>query len=245
MTSPDAALAARPDSCSACGGALDALGKCTKCGAVFGEAYRCPLCQAVADVEPSSTAYQRCRVCGAPRIPPTESPVSDAETALLRGARSEQLRASAFRAGAGFALGSGLLGLLVTSVVLLAVSPPLVAKVAALVACLVPFALAFFALQRARGHAQKLDAALQHAWLLAASRLVAARGGQVSAPALASALRVDEARAEQLLAEVSVQAFVQAPAELGARVRVTDLAEPGELEAAADAARRRADASKP
>ena len=245
MTSPDAALAARPDSCSACGSALDALGKCTKCGAAFGEAYRCPLCRAVADVESSSTLYQRCRVCGGPRIPPTESPISEAETALLSSARSEQLRAGAFKAGAGFALGSGLLALLVTSVVLLAVSPALVAQLAALVACLVPFGLAFFALQRSREHTQKLGATLQQAWLLAASRLVAARGGQVSAPALASALRVDEARAEQLLAEVSVHDFVQAPVELGARVRVTELAEPSELADAAEAALPRADASKP
>ena len=245
MTSPDAALAARPDCCSACGGAVDALGKCTKCSAAYGEAYRCPLCQTISDTESSSTVYQRCRVCGGPRIPPNESPISDAETALLRLARSEQLRAGAFKGGAGFALGSGFLALFVTSVVLLAVSPGGVAQVAALIACSVPFALSFFALQRSRVHARKLAGALQQAWLLAASRLVRARGGELSAPALASALRVDEARAEQLLAEVSVDDFVQAPAVLGARVRVTELAEPTELVDAAEAALPRSDASKP
>ena len=62
--SPDAALAAPPDACSACGGALDAQGRCAKCGAVFGEAYRCPLCHALSDVESSSTLYYRCRSCG-------------------------------------------------------------------------------------------------------------------------------------------------------------------------------------
>ena len=199
MTTPDAAIAARPEACSACGGALDSLGHCAKCGAAFGEAYRCPLCQALSDVEPNAALYYRCRSCGGPRIPPSSSPLSEAEVVLLRSARSEQLRAVAFRAGSGFALASGALSFLVTAVVLLATSPPAFAKVAALVASLVPFALSFFALRRAREHARKLDADLQQAWLLAASRVAAAEaeaGAAVNAAALAKILRVDEARAE-------------------------------------------------
>jgi pheromone shutdown protein TraB len=184
-------------------------------------------------------------VCGGPRIPPTESPISEAEAALLRSARSEQLRSGAFRAGAGFVLGSGVLALLVASVVLLATSPAAFATAAALFACLVPFALSLFALRRARGHARALDTALQQAWLLAASRVVAQRSGQVDAAALARALRIDEARAELLLAEVSVQNFVQSPAELPARVRVTELADDSDRADAAEAARPRADVSKP
>src|SRR4051812_48076303 len=118
---PDAALAARFEACSACGAALDSLGRCAKCGAVFGEAYRCPLCQALSDVEPNATLTYRCRACGGPRIPPTEGPISEAEAELLRTARAEQLRAGAFKAGAGFAAGSGVLSLLLTSVVLLVI----------------------------------------------------------------------------------------------------------------------------
>ena len=232
MTSPDAALAARPQACSACGGPLDALGHCAQCGAVFSEAYRCPLCQALSDVEPNPTLYYRCRACGGPRIPPNGNPVSEPEVALLRSARSEQLRASAFRAGAGFALASGALSLLVTSVVLLATSPAPFAKFAALVASLIPLALSVFALRRARAHVRKLDAALQQAWLLAASRIVAQEGGQLSAVALSKILRVDEARAEFLLAEVSVQDFVQP--QLPARVRITELADPEEPNATTD-----------
>ncbi|HEY3254723.1 MAG TPA: hypothetical protein VGJ91_12275, partial [Polyangiaceae bacterium] len=190
MTLP-AALAARPDACSACSGPLDPLGRCAKCGAVFGEAYRCPLCQAVSDVEPSQPPYQRCRSCGGPRIPPSASPISEAEAALLRSARSEQLRAGAFRAGSGFALASAGVSLLVTLVVFLVTSPAPFAKAAALLASLVPVALAFFAQRSARDHARKFEAALQQAWLLAASRLVKAHAGQLSAPALAELLRVD------------------------------------------------------
>lgn len=248
MISPDAALAARPEACSACGGALDSLGHCARCGAAFGEAYRCPLCQALSDVEPNLALYYRCRTCGGPRIPPTSSPLSDSEVGLLRSARSEQLRASAFRAGSGFALASGALSLLVTCVVLLATSPAPFAKSAALVASLVPFALSFFALRRGREHARKLDSALQQAWLLAASRVAtaeAAAGALVNAATLAKALRVDEARAEFLLAEVSVQDFVQARPELPARLRVTELADAQDLSADAQRAHAPTSANKP
>jgi hypothetical protein len=240
VTSPDAALAARPEACSACGGSLDALGHCAQCGAAFGEAYRCPLCQAISDVEPNSTLYFRCKACGGPRIPPNGNPISEPEIALLKSARSEQLRAAAFRTGAGFALASGVLSLLVTSVVLLATSPAAFAKAAALVACLVPFALSVFALRRGRSHARALDAALQQAWLLAASRLVgsASEGGSMTAATLAQALRVDEARAEFLLAEVSVQDFVASSSvpTLPTHARVTELAGPEDLDAAAERA---------
>ncbi|MEI9939352.1 MAG: hypothetical protein WDO69_19190 [Pseudomonadota bacterium] len=224
MTSP-AALAARPDVCSACSGPLDLLGHCAKCGAAFGEAYRCPLCRALSDVESSDTLYYRCRSCGGPRIPPSESPISEAEVALLRSARSEQLRVGAFRAGSGFALASGGISLLVTLIVFMVTSPAPFAKVAALLVSVVPFALSFFALRSSRGHARKFDTALQQAWLLAASRLVAANGGQLSAKALAQLLRVDETRAELLLAEVSVQDFMARPSEPSARVRVTEPAD--------------------
>lgn len=244
MTSP-AALAARPDACSVCSGPLDPLGRCASCGAVFGEAYRCPLCQAVSDVETSETPYTRCRSCGGPRIPPNASPISEAELALLRAARSEQLRTGAFRTGAGFALASGGLSLLVTLLVLLVTSPAAIAKLAALLASFVPFALAFFALRSARSHARKFDTALQQAWLLAASRLVAAHGGQASAKALAQQLRVDEPRAELLLAELSVQDFIAQAPELAARVRVTELADPAELATAAEATRESSGINRP
>ena len=52
----------------------------------------------------------------------------------------------------------------------------------------------------------------------------------MTSAALAKTLRIDETRAEFLLAEVSVQDFVSsARAELPAKVRVTELAEPEAL----------------
>jgi hypothetical protein len=240
-----AALEARPDVCSVCSGPLDPLGRCAKCGAVFGEAYRCPLCQAIADVEATEAQYTRCRSCGGPRIPPSESPMTDAEVEALRSARSEQLRAGALRAGSGFALASGAVSLLVTLVVFLVTSPLLLAKVAALLACTVPFVLWLLASRRARSHARKFEANLQQAWFLAASRLVRTQGPGLGATDLARLLKVGEARAELLLAEVNVQDFIRQPSVPAARVRVTEPGDPIELTAAAEATQTTSSVERP
>jgi hypothetical protein len=231
---PVAVEPAPPEACSACGGPLDALGRCNKCGAVFGEAYRCPLCQALSDVEAHPTLYFCCRACGGPRIPPSAGPPSERETALLKSARAAQMRAGAYRAGSVFALVSGLLSLLVTNVVLLATSPAALAKVFALFASSVPLLLSFIAFRRAAEHKKALDQALQQAWLSAAGRVAERAGGGVSAAALAEALRIAEPRAELLLAELSVQDFVQPPHAPSEKVRVTELADPSELLATAE-----------
>jgi len=55
----------------------------------------------------------------------------------------------------------------------------------------------------------------------------------LSAPELARLLRVEEGRAELLLAEVNLQDFIRQPSELPARLRVTELASPADLPAAA------------
>jgi len=192
------------------------------------------LCQAISDVEASDAQYPRCRSCGGPRIPPSESPISEAEVSLLRSARSEQLRAGAFRAGAGFALASSAVSLLVTLVVFLVTTPALFAKAAAVLASVIPLVLSFLASRRARSHARKFESALQQAWFLAASRLVRAHDRALSSKELAQLLRVDEARAELLLAEVNVQDLLQQPSEVAPRVRVTELSDPAELAAAAE-----------
>ncbi len=245
MTSAVAVEPALPEACSACGGALDALGRCSKCGAVFGEAYRCPLCQALSDVEENPVLYYRCRTCGGPRVPPSAGAPSERETALLKTARAEQLRAGAFRAGSGFAFASGLLSLLVTNVVLLATSPAPFAKGFALFASVVPLLLAVLAFRRAAVHKKRLEQALQQAWLLAAGRVTALAGGELSAGALAKTLRIDEARAELLLAELSVQDFVEPHALPAVKVRVTELADPAELPATSEPSEARAGANKP
>jgi hypothetical protein len=245
VPTPVAVEPAPPDVCSACGGPLDALGRCGKCGAVFSEAYRCPLCQALSDIEPNPTLYFRCRACGGPRVPPSAGPASERETALLKTARAEQLRAGGYQVGFGFALVSGLLSLLVTNVVLLATSPPALAKALALFASIVPLLFSFVAFRRAARHKKLLAQALEQAWLSAAGRVVDSAGGEPSAGSLAKTLRVAESRAEFLLAELSVQDFVRPQALPAAKIRVTELADPGELLAAAEHSEADAGARKP
>ncbi len=144
-----------------------------------------------------------------------------------------------------------MLSLLLTLVVLLVTSPGAFAKFAALLASVVPFGLAFFAWRRAQAHAAALSSALQQAWLLAASRIVAAHasayGSPMSALELSKVLRVDEPRAELLLAELSVRDFITPPAEVPPRMRVTELADPAELgdPAATAEPAARSDARKP
>jgi hypothetical protein len=245
VTTPIVVEPSPPETCSVCGGALDALGRCEKCGAVFGEAYRCPLCQALSDVEESALLYYRCRACGGPRVPPSAGPASEREAALLKTARAEQLRAGAYRAGSGFALVSGLFSLFVTNVVLLATSPTPLAKALAFFASGVPLLLAFVAFRRWAAHKKQLEQALEQAWLSAAGRIVTREGGQISASSLAKALRIGEARAELLLAEVSVQDFVEPHALPAAKVRVTELADPSELLATAEQSEAQVGSSKP
>jgi Flp pilus assembly protein TadB len=163
---------------------------------------------------------------------------------LLRTARSEQLRSGAYRAGAGVALASGLLSVVVTNVVLLATSPAPFAKVFALLASVVPLLLSFLAFRRAATHGKELERALEQAWLSAARRVSAETGDPISAAALARALRTDEARAEFLLAELSVQDLVEPHAPLGQKLRVTELADASELSAAVES-EARAGTTKP
>jgi hypothetical protein len=211
---------------------------------VFGEAYRCPLCQALSDVEESAVLYYRCRTCGGPRVPPSAGPPSERETALLKEARREQLRAGAFRTGSAFALASGLLSLFVTNVVLLATSPAPLAKAFALFASVVPLVLSFLAFRRAAAHKKQLERALQQAWVAAAGRVAALAGSDVTASSLAKALRIDEGRAELLLAELSVQDFMTSPA-LTAKLRVPELEPASELSRPAEQSEVEAGTTKP
>jgi hypothetical protein len=118
-------------------------------------------------------------------------------------------------------------------VVLLAISPAPLAKAFAIFASLVPLVLAFMAFRQAKAHQKKFERALQQVWLSAASRVVSSEGGQVKSADLAKLLRVDEARAELLLAELSVQDLTAPPA-IAPKVRVTELADARELSEAAE-----------
>lgn len=230
--------------CRVCGGALDErTGRCKDCGAVHGAAYRCPHCATVADVEADARLHFRCRVCGGPRIPIDDlqlKPSGD-ELAPLKEARSEHTRATAWRLGSAVVGGLGAASLLLALGVLALTSPGLVATLATLLIVATPLVLAALGLGRAKRHDAATEIALDRAWQEVARSVVEQRP-DVDARALAKMMKVDEARAELLLAEVSVDAFVRTRvAEEPSRTRVQEDAPP-ELEeepVTAEAARTR------
>jgi hypothetical protein len=196
----------RGEPCPACGGALDAMQRCTACGAAFGELDRCPHCRSISGIEAHPKLRFRCRVCGGPRIPVDDASGvrSGRELVPLEHARREQLRASAFRAGAGFLGASGFFSVIVTVLVLLAIAPGPVPKLLALLVAGLPLALAAYAWRRANRHSAELERDLDEAWLLAAAD-AASKEPALDAVRLGKRLRIEESAAELLLAELSVQ----------------------------------------
>jgi hypothetical protein len=211
----NALLSAEPGpggTCRVCGASLGAGARCGTCGAAYGEANRCPHCRAVTDVEPHAGLGFRCRVCGGPRVPVDDPTTlrSGREIRLLAQVRRDDVRASLFRAGGAVLFASFGLSLLVTLFVLSVASPGLFGTFAALAACSVPLILASYAWRKGGKARAAAKDALDQAWLLVASDVARSKGKELEAAELAKALRIDEARAEQLLAELSVNDFVHA-----------------------------------
>ena len=235
----NALLSAEPGpgtTCRVCGAPLSPDSNvCARCGAAWGEGNRCPHCRTVSDVEPHPRLRFRCRVCGGPRVPLDDPGVrrSGREIRLLEQARRAFLRSSLFRAGGAVLLGSFGLSLLVTLFVLSVAAPGLIGSLGALFACAVPLALGVYALRKAASTQHESELALDQAWLLVASDLLRERGSELKADELARALRIDEVRAELLLAELSVNDFVHARVEsepdASDRVRIAFEAEPEAL----------------
>lgn len=202
--------------CRVCSAELDGSGRCRRCGAAYGEANRCPHCRSVADVEPHDTLRFRCRVCGGPRVPLDDPEIvrTGREQPMLARARRAQLRASAWKVGAGTVAGFGALSALVALIVVGIASPGLFATLATLLVVSVPFVAAILAWRRGKRHDAEGQNALDDAWALVASDLFRQRGAELTAKELAEAMRLGEEQAELLLARLSVQDFV--------RARVTD-----------------------
>lgn len=218
MTNP--ALSGEPGpggTCRVCGSKLPPSSlRCAQCGATYGERNRCPHCHAVADVEPSGTLRWRCKACGGPRVPVEDALVvrTGREIPLLERAQRARMRAAGFRAAAGVVAGFGVISLLVSLLVMALVTPGVVGTIGTLVVTAVPFILAFFAWRRGRAHARELEQLLDQAWTLVASDVLASVGDGLTAADLAKAMRLEEAQAEALLAELGATDFVHA--------RVTD-----------------------
>jgi hypothetical protein len=129
-----------------------------------------------------------------------------------REALAEAQRARSERAAwaviGGVVGGFGLLSLLVAMLVLGTASPGLGATLGLLGAVAVPLLFALFTVGRARRSGRKLDAALDSAWQAVAKEAMAERQQGLTAAELGALMRIDEPRAEHLLAAVSVDDMV-------------------------------------
>ncbi len=229
MTHPAMSPDPAPDhTCRICGAQLEKGSlRCAHCGATYGERNRCPHCSAIADVEAHPVLRYRCRVCGGPRVPLADNSLepTGAEWPFLSQAQRARMGVAAWRVAAGVVGAFGALSLFVTLLTLAFITPGVLATAGLLTAVSVPFVLAALAWVRARKYARERDEAIDQAWVSAASDVVQGKDGELDAHGLARILRIDNDRAEQLLARLDVENVV--------RARVTDA---GELKYSATAA---------
>jgi hypothetical protein len=188
-------------------------------------------------VEPDGLLRQRCLVCGGPRVPVDDPAVarSGREIPSLQSARRERFRMLAWRFGAGAAAALAAFCVLGVAAVLLIAQPSVPIALIALSFALLPGLLAVHAWRRSAKHRATLEHDLGRAWSLVLAEVIDARASEPSAAELAALMRLDEARAEQLLAERSVEDLLRGPAADAARVRVpdplTEIEDPGVLAA--------------
>ncbi len=193
--------------CRVCGSALrERMLRCDACGAVHGENYRCPHCKAGADLESAGTDRFRCKACGGPRIfldtPDLHSSgrelpaLERAERARIKGALLRLLGFSLLAAG-GFAL----LGVVA---VLALFAPGLGPSALLALAAALPLGSGLLLTRMASSIRKDGERALREAELSVAEDVVRGLGREVEAGELSAILHVGEQRAEELLAELSV-----------------------------------------
>lgn len=198
--------------CRVCGSSLrERMLRCAACGAVHGENYRCPHCKAGADLEAAGDDRFRCAACGGPRIF-LDSPdllasgrevlaLQRAERARIKGALLSILGWSLLAAG-----GLALFGAVVT-LSLLSLGAAWSAIVA--LAAALPLASGIVLTRMAGGVRRDGERALAEAELSVAEDVVRGLGREVEAAELSTILHVGEPRAEELLAELSVNDLLE------------------------------------
>ncbi len=196
--------------CRVCGSQLPESLRCG-CGAAYGESHRCPHCQSVADTEEGGLLRQRCRVCGGPRVVVDDAKVvrSGREIKPLVVARKAQMRRAAWAVSAGVVSGFAVLSLLVTLLVLTVTSPGVIGTLAMFGALAVPFVVAAVAWMRSKQHEKELVTSIDQAWAFAAEDVLIEKGKDLTSLSLAKILRMEEAEAEQLLAQLSASDVVR------------------------------------
>ena len=198
--------------CRVCGSNLpERMLRCAACGAVHGENYRCPHCKAGADLETAGKDRFRCAACGGPRIF-LDSPdlvASGRELPALQRAERARIKGALLRVLGWSLLSGGGLALFaaVATLSLLSLGAAWSALVAATAA--LPFASGLVLTRMATGIRRDGERALAEAELSVAEDVVRGLGREVEAAELSAILHLGEQRAEELLAELSVNDLVQ------------------------------------
>jgi hypothetical protein len=173
----------------------------------------CPHCRAIARVSPHRELRAVCDVCGGPRISVQGAAVelSGRELAPLRRAEAARRGRAGWRAAA--VVGGLLLPSMavVFSVLLLVLGAHAGLVAAALLFCAPPLVLLFVAIARIGARSQAIPAALDEAWLSAASDAARQAGGAISAAELAAKLGIEEPMAEEMLAMLDAEAAAGGP----------------------------------
>jgi hypothetical protein len=209
---PSGAPAPKTRPCRACSAEIAADARaCDRCGVLQRDDVRCPHCGAVADARPHPELFFVCEACGGPRVPQDDPVLRSAggEVAPLRRAEAARRAragwtAAGFGASAALALLLGALGL-----VALAFGAGLKLAIAAAVLAAPLVALLATAVRRVSARGKEIRPALDVAWEAAAAGIAEAAPRAIAASDLARALRVDEPRAEELLALLDAADVVQ------------------------------------
>ena len=180
--------------------------RCGACGAVHGENYRCPHCKAGADLEASGTDRFRCKACGGPRIflDTPDLTASGREVPLLERAQRARIKGALLRLLAYSLLAAGGLALFGVVATIVLLSPGLGPSALLAVAAALPLASGFALSRMGASIRAGAERAVAEAELSVTEDVVRGLGREIEAAELAAVLHVREERAEELLAELSV-----------------------------------------
>lgn len=193
--------------CRACSRPLpERVLRCVACGTVHGENYRCPHCKAGADLEPAGNGRFRCAACGGPRIfldtPDVTS--SGREVSLLERAERARIKGALLGFVGFFLTALGSVALLGVTIALVLATPSLTPSVLLALAAALPLGGGLAVLRFGAGIRRDRERAIAEAELSVAEDVVRGFGREVEASELSAILHVSEHRAEELLAELSL-----------------------------------------
>lgn len=215
-------MSAGPPRCRACTADLrDGALRCDHCGAPRPGLGACPHCHGEGGISPHAELRFACDLCGGPRIPHLDPsiPSSGRDVTLLQkaaAARKQRAIWRALAAGGAAAMALALLPLVITTLI---AGPRLFVLAPGLAFTALFGGLLATALARA-GKAERVIApALDGAWLVAATDISRAQGGELTPEQLARALGIEEPQAEELIALVEVAESTGVVSTRGARLR--------------------------